>query len=79
MEMVSCGNGKLFPSSHKYNRYSQILNRVICDNAEEFQRIGVTPGKIGTHSARKGAATLAASGCTVCLSVVKYGLSHTTK
>ena len=58
-------NRKLFPAKNQYNRYSQLLARVIKENAEEFARLGVTPGCIGTHSARKGAATLAASGCTI--------------
>ena len=56
---------RLFPAEFQYNRYSQILGKIISDNREEFERIGVKVGSIGTHSARKGAATLAASGCTV--------------
>jgi hypothetical protein len=39
--------------------------KVITDNQDEFERLGVKVGSIGSHSARKGAATLAASGCTV--------------
>ena len=58
-------NGKLFAGEHQYNRYSQILNLTIKNNEDEFKRIGVKVSQIGTHSARKGAATLAASGCTV--------------
>ena len=38
---------------------------MIENNEDEFNRIGVKVGSIGLHSARKGAATLAASGCTV--------------
>jgi hypothetical protein len=56
---------RLFPADFQYNRYSQILARVISENKEEFERIGVKVGSIGTHSARKGAATMAASGCTI--------------
>ena len=59
------GGKKLFPADYQYNRYANILNRVIKENKEEFERIGVRVGSIGTHSARKGAATHAASGCTV--------------
>mmetsp|Transcript_13416 Transcript_13416/g.25176 ORF Transcript_13416/g.25176 Transcript_13416/m.25176 type:complete len:440 (-) Transcript_13416:928-2247(-) len=58
-------HNKLFPAEHQYARYARILNKVIESNREEFARIGVLPGTIGTHSARKGAATYAASGCTV--------------
>lgn len=60
---------KLFPSEYQYNRYASILNKVIEKHQEEFARIGVKPGTIGTHSARKGAATYAASGCTICPSM----------
>ena len=55
----------LFSAQFQYNRYAVILNKVIEDNRAEFEQIGVQPGVIGSHSARKGAATLAASGCTV--------------
>ena len=58
-------DSKLFPAEYQYNRYSQLLARIIKENQDEFARIGVKSGSIGTHSARKGSATLAASGCTV--------------
>jgi hypothetical protein len=63
--IISNPHNKLFPAEHQYNRYATILNKVIEENRDEFARIGVRPGTIGTHSARKGAATYAASGCTV--------------
>jgi hypothetical protein len=62
---IIMNNQKIFPAAHQYNRYSNILTKVIEDNRVEFERIGVKVGTIGSHSARKGAATLAASGCTV--------------
>ena len=62
---VLAANGKVFPAEHQYNRYSQLLSRIIGENEAEFARIGVKKGTIGTHSARKGAATIAASGCTI--------------
>lgn len=55
----------LFPAQFQYNRYSKLLQRVISENEQEFERLGVKKESIGTHSARKGAATLAASGCTI--------------
>lgn len=67
--ILSNPKNKLFPSEFQYNRYASILNKVIKENQAEFARIGVKPGTIGTHSARKGAATYAASGCTVCASM----------
>jgi hypothetical protein len=62
---IIMNNKKLFPADHQYNRYSSILMKVIVENRSEFERLGVKVGSIGSHSARKGAATLAASGCTV--------------
>jgi hypothetical protein len=39
--------------------------KVIEKNRAEFERLGVKVSSIRSHSARKGATTLAASGCTV--------------
>ena len=64
-KILSDVNSQLFPGSNQYHRYATILKKVITENSEEFLAIGVKPQDIGTHSARKGAATLAASGCTV--------------
>ena len=58
-------NGKLFAGEYQYNRYADILNLTLKKYEDEFARIGVKAGTIGTHSAHKGAATLAASGCTI--------------
>jgi len=63
--VLSNPKNRLFSARFQYNRYAVILNKVIEDNRAEFEQIGVRPGVIGSHSARKGAATLAASGCTV--------------
>jgi len=62
--IVSNPQNKLFPAEHQYNGYTSILNKIIESNKEEFARIGVQPGTIGTHSARKGAATYASNGST---------------
>jgi hypothetical protein len=66
---IIINNNKLFPAEHQYNQYSSILMKVITENQDEFERLGVKVGNIGSHLARKGAATLAASGCTVSLSM----------
>ena len=63
--ILSNNNSRLFPAKNQYSWYVQLLGRVINENKEEFVRLGVTKEMIGTHSARKGAATLAASGCTI--------------
>jgi hypothetical protein len=62
---IIINNNKLFPAEHQYNQYSSILMKVITENQDEFERLGVMVGSIGSHSARKGTVTLAANGCTV--------------
>jgi hypothetical protein len=64
-KLASNSSSFLFPASNQYHRYSDILSKVVSENEGSFNQIGVSVGSIGTHSARKGAATLAASGCTV--------------
>ena len=63
--ILTSTTNKVFPAEFQYNRSSRILHQVVKENAEAFRRIGVEVGDIGTHSARKGAATHAASGCTI--------------
>ena len=67
--VIAGSGGKLFPSQNQYNRYSKILQKVIKNNKEEFAEIGVTAKEIGSHSARKGAATYASAGTTCCPSM----------
>ena len=52
-------NSKLFPGNH------QIFHKIINDNLEEFQSVGVEKGTLGSHSVRKGEITTVSSGCTV--------------
>ena len=59
------GDCRLFSGSHQYSRFNKILHRVLYDNEEIMAAIGCDIKEIGTHSIRKGAATLCASGCTV--------------
>lgn len=63
--ILSKSTNKLFPAEFQYHRYSSILTKTIEVHADRFKVIGVKPGDIGSHSARKGGATLAATGCTV--------------
>ena len=58
-------NGKLFPGDHQYERFIDIFHRVIDDNSQRFQSLGVAPRSLGSHSCRKGAISLVSSGCTV--------------
>eukprot|EP00804_Cyclotella_cryptica_P025235 CCRYP_010347-RA/>CCRYP_010347-RA protein AED:0.34 eAED:0.72 QI:0/0/0/1/0/0.5/2/0/123 len=48
--------------------------RVMRNDAEAFQRVGVKPGDLGSHSTRKGACSLAASKSTVSPPIVSICL-----
>ena len=58
-------NSKIFPGKHQYEIFLKIFHKIINNNLEEFQSLGVEKGTIGSHSFRKGAITIVASGCTV--------------
>lgn len=68
------GKKSLFEGSNQYNRYSKIFMEVLAENEEEFKRLGVSYGDLGTHSARKGVGTLIAAGCTVSPPIVSLCL-----
>ena len=57
--------GLLFPGGNQYQRFMSAFHAVIAENADEFARLGVQPGDLGSHSARKGACSFASAGCTV--------------
>jgi len=59
----------LFSGSKQYDRYTKILHSFLSndpDVIQELQRRGLKPEDLGSHSARKGAATFASSGSTAC-------------
>ena len=56
---------KLFSSSDPYQRFSKVLRKCLEDNEAVFNELGVDIDDIGTHSARKGAATHCSTGSTV--------------
>ena len=58
-------DASLFQGTSQYNRYSKLFLGVISDNKEELQMLGIEEGGLGTHSCRKGVATMVAAGCTV--------------
>ena len=70
----SRGSNKLFPGSNQYERFMKVFHRVMLNNEEAFQRVGVKPGDLGSHSTRKGACSLAASGSTVSPPIVSICL-----
>ena len=64
-----CGDCKLFPGKRQYNRYTDIISRLIADNLDHLAQFG-NVHNLGAHSIRKGAATYACSGTTVSPSIV---------
>ena len=58
-------DASLFQGTSQYNRYSKLFLQVVTDNKTELQALGVEDGDLGTHSCRKGVATMVAAGCTV--------------
>ena len=55
----------LFSGDYQYERFVKIIHKVICENKEEFEKLGVKPGDFGSHSTGKSSINLVYSGCTV--------------
>ena len=58
-------DSSLFQGTSQYNRYAKLFLQLIAYNKYELQQLGVEEGDLGTHSCRKGVATMVAAGCTV--------------
>ena len=56
---------KLFPGDNQYNRFLKIFHQVVEKHSSEILALGVDPNDLGSHSTRKGSATLVSSGCVV--------------
>lgn len=59
------GSNNLFPGNDQYRRFMGIFTKVLKENADEFKALGYLPSDLGSHSTRKGSATLVATGCTI--------------
>jgi hypothetical protein len=57
--------GRLFPGEHQYDRFMGCLHRILEKHSDEFFALGISPGDLGSHSARKGSSSHASSGTTV--------------
>jgi len=66
--------GRLFPGGDQYGRFMDCLRRIIEHHEDVFLPLGVRPGDLGSHSARKGACSFAAAGSTVCPPMVSICL-----
>jgi phage-related protein len=58
-------NASVFAGKSQYERYSKLFQGIIKKYESELKELGVGPGDLGTHSCRKGVATMVAGGCTV--------------
>ena len=54
-------NYPLYPDNCQYNRFLKIFHKVIKDNFDRFQLLGVEKVILGAHSIRKGAITIFAT------------------
>ena len=52
----------LFRGLNQYARYSKLFMTLVKDNMDELNTMGVGAEGIGTHSFRKGVATMVTSG-----------------
>lgn len=57
--------GRLFPGAYQYERFMDCIHRIIAKYPNEFFALGISAGDLGSHSARKGAASHACAGSTV--------------
>jgi len=58
-------SGRLFPGGDQYHWFMDCLRRIVEKKQSEFLALGIRPGDLGSHSARKGACSFAAAGSTV--------------
>ena len=61
------GDAPLFQGKEKtaFTRYSDNFNKLKEEMKDDLEALGFSPRDLGTHSARKGVATMVATGCTV--------------
>ncbi len=66
--------GCLFPGGNKYEEFMDCLHCIIEKYPDELFALGILPGNLGSHLARKGASSHACSGTTVLLPMVSICL-----
>lgn len=67
-------SGHLFPGGNQYDCFMDCLHRIINKHHEELYALGIAPGDLGLHSARKGACSFASAGTTVSPPIVSICL-----
>jgi len=65
---ILSGNCPLFEGTAQYERFNQIFLKIVKspEHRDTFAAFGMPPEDFGTHSIRKGAVTLVATGTTSC-------------
>ena len=65
--MILQGQRPLFEGVSQYDRFHSIFKEIVSSDEyrHEFVALGISPEDFGTHSIRKGSATLCATGCIV--------------
>jgi hypothetical protein len=65
--MILQGQSPLFEGVAQYDRFHAIFKEIVSSDEyrDEFVALGISPEDFGTHSIRKGSATLCATGCIV--------------
>ena len=71
---ILAGKSPLFEGSDQYSRYSKIFAAVVTKHMPELKLLGVKAGELGSHSSRKGVATMVAAGCTASPPIVSICL-----
>ena len=55
----------LFPGGSQYERFMKVFHKVVNENEQKYRALGINPGDLGSHSARKGSCSFASAGSTV--------------
>jgi hypothetical protein len=61
----NCNRGRLFPGQFQYERFMSCLHWIVEKYPVVFFELGISPGNLGSHSARKGASSHACAGTAV--------------
>jgi hypothetical protein len=59
------GGSPLFEGTNQYRRYNTRFANLVSECSAELKNMGFEKADLGTHSCRKGVATMVAAGCTV--------------
>ena len=56
-EILQRDEGHLFPGGGQYERFMNCLHCIVEKYSEELKAFGISPGEMGSHSARKGSSS----------------------